>query len=66
MHPLVSPSRKWGLRLAWLRMDSAPRVLVHSSDDDNFGYWMDVKARQMSESVRRLRKQVLTGGYTGS
>ena len=34
------------------------------TDDDNFGYWVDVKARQLSESVRKLRKQILTGVVT--
>ena len=35
------------------------------ADDDNFGYWLDVKARQMSESVRKLGKQILITTLVG-
>ena len=31
---------------------------------DNVGYWIDARARQMSEAVRRLRKSILTGIMT--
>ena len=52
-----------GLRTAGVNSVVIPSACAFS-DDENFGYWMDVKARQTSESVRRLRKQVLTGVVT--
>ena len=52
-----------GLRTAGVNSVVIPSACSFA-DDDNFGCWMDVKARQMSESVRRLRKQVLTDVVT--
>ena len=52
-----------GLRTAGVESTVVPSA-TSFADDDNVGYWIDARARQMSETVKRLRKQILTGVMT--